>query len=191
MNELLDYLHTIYPLSPGLRIHLQDILQLKILNKRDYLLKTGQVNNRIYFIEKGMVRCFYVKYDKEICSWFMKEGDVIISVESFFTQRPSLESIQALEDCVLHSIRHDELQFIFREFPEFNYIARLLTEKYYTLSEQRLYSLRMERAFERYNYLLNFHPELVQRVPSTFIASYLGITLETLSRMKTKNTSRK
>lgn len=184
MNELLDYLETIQPLSPGLRQHLFNILQLKVVNKKDFLLKTGQVSNKIYFIEKGIVRCFYMKYEKEISSWFMKEGDVIISVESFFTQKPSYESIQALEDCVLHSIRYDELQYIFHHFPEFNYIARLLTEKYYTMSEQRLYSMRMERAFERYNHLLSEHAELVQRVPSTFIASYLGITLETLSRIK-------
>ncbi len=184
MNELLDYLHQINPLSPGLRQQLQNILQLKVLAKKEYLLKTGQTCNKIYFIEQGMVRCFYVKYEKEICSWFMKEGDVIISVESFFTQKPSYESIQAIEDCVLHSIRYDELQYIFREFPEFNYIARILTERYYTLSEQRLYSLRMERATERYNHLISEHAEIVQRVPSTFIASYLGITLETLSRIK-------
>ena len=184
MNELLDFLHSVHPLSPGLRQYLQNVLQLKVLPKKEYLLKTGQVCNRIYFIESGIVRCFYVKYEKEICSWFMKEGDVIISVESFFTQQPSYESIQALEDCVLHSIRHEELQYIFREFPEFNFIARILTERYYTLSEQRLYSLRMERAYERYHHLITKHAELVQRVPSTFIASYLGITLETLSRIK-------
>jgi CRP-like cAMP-binding protein len=184
MKELLEYLQSIHPLSPDLQEHLSQILQLKVVQKKEYLLKPGQVCNKIYFIEKGMARCFYMKYDKEISSWFMKEGDVIISVESFFSQKPSYECIQAIEDCVLHSMRQDELQYIFRHFPEFNYIARVLTEKYYTLSEQRLYSLRMERAFERYNYLINYHPELVKRVPSTFIASYLGITLETLSRIK-------
>ena len=184
MNELLDYLETMHPLSPGLRQQLVNILQLKVLNKKEYLLRAGQVSNKIYFIEKGIVRCYYTKYDKEISSWFMKEGDMIISVESFFTQKPSYESIQALEDCVLHSIRYDELQCLFREYPELNYIARLFTEKYYTLSEQRLYSMRMERAVERYNHLLVYHAELIQRVPSTFIASYLGITLETLSRIK-------
>ena len=114
----------------------------------------------------------------------MKEGDVIISVESYFKQQPSKENIQAIEDCELICISYDDLQVIYTKFPEFNFIARILTEKYYTLSEQRLFSLRMQRANERYAYLMRDYPEIIQRVPSTFIASYLGITLETLSRIK-------
>ena len=116
----------------------------------------------------------------------MKEGDVIISVESFFTQKPSYEAIQAIEDCELYFIEYDELQFIYRHFPEFNFIGRVLTEKYYTLSEQRLYSMRMQRASERYQYLLDHFPELVKRVASKYLASYLGVTEVTLSKIKGK-----
>ncbi len=105
----------------------------------------------------------------------MKEGDVIISVESFFKQSVSCENIQALEECVLYYINYDELQYIYRQFAEFNFIARVLTEQYYTLSEQRLYSIKMQRSYERYQYLIDRFPELVQRVPPKFIASYLGI----------------
>jgi len=114
----------------------------------------------------------------------MKEGDLIISVESYFNQQPTYENIQAIEDSELFSISHDELNVIYYKFPEFNFIARVLTEKYYTLSEQRLFSLRMQRASERYAHLMKNFPEIIQRVPSTYIASYLGITLETLSRIK-------
>ena len=116
----------------------------------------------------------------------MKENDIIISVESFFRQTKSIESIQALEETVLYSISYNELQYIYRQFPEFNFIARVLTEKYYTLSEQRLYSIRMQRSHERYQYLLDHFPELIQRVPAKYLASYLGITEETLSRIRSK-----
>lgn len=184
MNELLQYLSLIYPLSEALQQYLADNLEVLILPKKAFLLREGKVCRNIYFIQKGLARCFYIKDDKEVSSWFMKEGDVIISVESFFTQQPSYENIQALEECELLCLNYDKLQLIFRDFPEFNYVGRVLTEKYYTLSEQRLYSLRMQRANERYAYLMNHYPELIQRVPSTFIASYLGITLETLSRIK-------
>jgi hypothetical protein len=116
----------------------------------------------------------------------MKEGDLIISVESFYQQKPSYESIQALEDCTLISQQYNELQEMYKRFLELNFIARVLTEKYYNLSEQRLYSIRMLRASERYKFLLDNYPELIQRVPSKYLASYLSVTEETLSRIKSK-----
>jgi CRP-like cAMP-binding protein len=184
MDKFLQSLNLIYPVSPDLHEHLLDKLKLVILPKKGFLLKEGRICKNIYFINKGLARCFYIKEDKEVSSWFMKEGDLIISVESYFKQQPSYENIQAIEECELFSLSYEELHVIYHKFPEFNFIARVITEKYYTLSEQRLFSLRMQRASERYAHLMNHFPEIIQRVPSTFIASYLGITLETLSRIK-------
>lgn len=148
------------------------------------LLKAGHICRNIYFIDQGLLRCFYMQNGQEVCSWFMKEGDVIISVESFFDQRESYESIQALEDTALRYISFTELQHVYRNFPEFNYIGRELVQRYYKLSEQRLHSLRMLRAAERYEILRNFHPELVLRVEQKYLASYLGITEQYLSMLK-------
>lgn len=114
----------------------------------------------------------------------MKEGDVIVSVESFFSQTESYESIHALEDCRLHSLSYRDLQEAYQNYPEFNFIGRLLTEKYYRLSEERLYSIRMQRGLEKYKSLIEHHPQLIQRVPSKYLASYLGLTEETLSRIR-------
>ncbi|WP_121355726.1 Crp/Fnr family transcriptional regulator [Flavisolibacter nicotianae] len=186
MDELLKYLESIHAMSDGLKEHLAVTLKEKRLLRKDYLLRAGQASRQIYFISRGLLRCFYIKEDQEVSSWFMKEGDVIVSVESFFGQKPSYESIVALEDCLLYYITYDELQYIYRHFPEFNFIGRALLEKYYTLSEQRLYSLRMQRSQERYEYLLKHHPDLVLRVPMKHLASYLGITEETLSRIRSK-----
>ncbi len=186
MEKLLLYLNSIHPLSSALIEHLQAILKMKELPKKAYLLKQGSACTNISFIERGLLRCYYEKDDKEVCSWFMKEGNVIISVESFFKQSISNENIQALEECVLYYINYNELQYIYRHFAEFNFIARVLTEQYYTLSEQRLYSIRMQRGYERYQYLLDHFPELVQRVSSKYIASYLGVTEETLSRVRSR-----
>ena len=107
-------------------------------------------------------------------------------LKAFFLQVKSHESIQAIEDTTVLYIDYPELQDIYHRFPEFNFTGRVLTEKYYTLSEQRLKSLRLQRAHDRYGYLLEDHPELIQRVPSKYIASYLGITLETLSRIRAR-----
>ena len=184
MMELLHFLESIHPMSDELKQYLAVTLKEKQLSRKEHLLKAGQVSRKICFIGKGLLRCFYIKENHEVCSWFMKEGDVIVSVESFFGQKESYESIQALEDCLLYYITYDELQYIYRHFPEFNFIGRVLLEKYYTLSEQRLYSLRMQRSQERYDYLLENHGDLVLRVPAKYLASYLGITEVTMSKIK-------
>jgi|SRR5579871_710742 len=186
MEKLLEFLQSIHPLSEGLLKFLSDHLKYKELSRKSYLLEAGQTCRHICFIETGLLRCFYLHNGTEVCSWFMKEGDVIVSVESFFNQKPSYESIQAIEPCCVHYITHDELQYAFTHFPEFNFTARVLTEKYYAMSEQRLFAIRMQRAPERYTYLLEKFPELVLRVPSKYIASYLGITEVTLSTLKRK-----
>ena len=116
----------------------------------------------------------------------MLEGDIIISVESFYRQIASYESIQALEDCELFYMDYRDLQQIYRNYPEFNFVGRVLTERYYSLSEQRLYSMRMMRAKERYEYMTTHHPELVKRVPAKFLASYLGISEVMLSIIKNR-----
>lgn len=184
MKILIDICNSICKMSPKLEVDLQSFLQVKTIAKKEFLLKKGAISNNLCFIEKGMFRCFYESHDKEICSWFMKENDFIVSVESFFTQKPSNESIQAIEDSLIHYINHQDLQYLYNNHFEFNIIGRIITEKYYTLSEQRLYSLRSQRAAERFEDLRTYHPEIIKRVPSTYIASYLGITLETLSRIK-------
>ena len=186
METLLKYLHSIYPLSEESLAYVGTILKIKQVPKKTYLLKAGQVCRNIYFIEQGLVRCFYLKGDQEVCFWFMKEGDVIASVESFFQQKPSYECIQALEDCTLYYLEYKELEYIYRHYLEFNFIGRVLAQKYYMLSEQCLYSLRMQRSQERYDYLMEHFPYLILRVPAKYLASYLGITEVTMSRLKSR-----
>ena len=184
MEKLLHYLNSIHTLSENLLAYLAVNLKTKNLQKKGFLLKEGHVSKDICFVEKGLLRCYYHVDDKEVSSWFMKEGDVIISVESFFKQVVSYESIQALDECILHYITYDELQYAYTHFPEFNFIGRVLTERYYTLSEQRLYAMRMQKAQDRFYFLQKNHPDLMLRVPSKFLASYLGITDVTFSNMK-------
>lgn len=186
MQELLLYLNSIHPLTAELQEHLTLILKPKQFSKKDYLLKAGHICRNICFIKKGLMRCFYLKDQHEVCSWFMKEGDVIVSVESFFNQTESYEYIQAIENSEIYCINHQQLEYIYRAYPEFNFVSRILLQKYYTMSEQRLYSLRMQRSRERYDYLMQNHPELILRVPAKYIASYLGITEVTMSKVKAR-----
>lgn len=184
MEQLLAFLNSIYPLSESAIAYLEEHLKVREVGKRKYILKQGRTCCNIYFVKNGLLRCYYIKDDKEINSWFMKEGDVIISVESFFNQLPSHENIQALEDSILYYIEYNELQYLYHNHPEFNFVGRKLVEKYYQLSEKRLLSLRMQKAAQRYRFVMDNFPQIIQRVPSKYIASYLGITEETLSRIR-------
>lgn len=184
MEAVLNALNAIHPLSAELVEHLSLILKSRELKRKELLLKAGHICRNIYFIEKGLLRCYYMQGLQEVCSWFMKEGDVIAAVGSFFDQQESYESIQALEDARLHYISYQELQQVYRQFPEFNFVGRELVQKYYKLSEQRLYSIRMHRGLERFEQLKKDDPELVQRVGQKYLASYLGITEQYLSMIK-------
>src|SRR5690349_9583032 len=114
MEELLQFLNSIFPMSTELEEHLRGILKYREIPKKGYLLKAGHTCKTVCFIKKGLLRCFYEKGDTEVCSWFMRDGDVIFAVKSFYSQTPSYESIQALENCELYYITYQELQHIYK-----------------------------------------------------------------------------
>ena len=184
MDAFLAICHAIQPLSEPLRQALRELVQREELPKRHQLLRSGQVAQRLYFLETGVVRGFYLQDGKDMSSWFMKDGDFVISILSFFSQQPSREYVELLSESVVWSLTYAQLQGLYHQFPEFNYVGRVLTEKYYVLSEQRALHLRLPSAAERYDQLLRDFPAMLQRVPLKHIASHLGITPETVSRLR-------
>lgn len=186
MKELLSLLNSIYPLSPALNQYLTDKLKSKPVAKKEYLLLSGNISRHIYFIKKGLLRIYYIDSENEISFKFMKEGDILVSAASFFLQQQSNEYIQAIEDSVVWYICYDELQYAYNNFPEFNRITNILTTKSYLLNEQRSRLIRIKQASLRYSYMLQHHPELILRVPAKYIASYLCVSEETLSRIRSR-----
>lgn len=186
-SQLFKIITAIRPMSNELAEELTTLLSRQQLPKRTLLLAEGQVCDRVYFIEQGLARAFYHKGGEEITAWFMPEQSLIISVASMFLQQPSEESIELLEDSVLVSIHYKDLLHLYEKYPEFNFVGRVLTERYYVLSEKRTASLRKQTATERYQSLLEALPQISRRASSKQIASYLGIAPETLSRLRAKN----
>ena len=184
MNPLLAAISNIIPLSEELQAELVKVIKCEEIRRDHFILVPGKIAKRVYFAEYGLVRAYYLHNGRELSSWFMREGDFIISIVSFFTQTPAEEYIKTVEDTKLWSISFDELQGIYKKFIEFNIIGRLLTERYYVLSELRTHQLRTYSAQDRYEYLLAQFPAIFQRVPLKHIASHLAMTPETLSRLR-------
>lgn len=152
---------------------------------KDYfLLKENTVSDYIYFIEKGVARIYYHKHNKEITEWLALDGQFFLSIASFFRRIPSHLIIQTLEPSEVFGIHHDDFM---RQADQFHDVERLLRKMVtgsLILSQIRMDSIQFESAQQRYEQLLQKTPEIVQRVPLTYIASFLGITLETLSRIR-------
>jgi hypothetical protein len=107
-------------------------------------------------------------------------------VYSYYTRKPGYENIVALEDTVLVSLHYDHMQLLYNRHPVFNYIGRVITEKYLYLLEIEVFYLRKQKAEDKYQYILKYFPELLQRVPLKYLATYMGMNFETLSRIRAK-----
>lgn len=186
LQDFISYIQTIYPVSEGLRDDLLQRTEILELPRRTHLIREGQRADYVWMVLGGLLRAYYIKDGLEICSSFLQEQHLIVSVNSFYNRQPGYEFIETLEETVVARIHYDALQELYKKHLEFNYIVRVLTERYTMLSEERLFLLRKQTAEDRYLHLLNHDPELLQRVPLKYIASYLGMNLETLSRIRKK-----
>jgi CRP-like cAMP-binding protein len=185
MPEVLRQLFlSIYPLPVDVLKDIDSIIRFKTIKRKELLLREGQVCKYIFFVEKGLLRSYYYDEESEITTWFMKENDFVISVKSFFLQEKSVEFIQAIEDCSLYYISYEELNKLYLKHHSFCLIGTVLTQQYYIKSEDRLLNLRQNSALARYKFLINNHPDIMNRCTNKMIASYLRITEETLSRIR-------
>ena len=154
--------------------------------KNEYLVTEGKTCRHLYFLEQGALRGFYNLDGKEITHWFAFEEDFVTSFHSFITQRPAVENIQLLEDSVLWSISKERLTTLLNQYHELERLLRMAYEKYYIRLEERFVNAQFKTASERYLELLQRTPHIVGRVPLGSIASYLGISQETLSRVRSR-----
>jgi CRP-like cAMP-binding protein len=187
MEKLFALLNVIAEIPQDLEYHLHAALRYRKFSKGDYILKEGGVCSHIYFLESGLVRIFSQFAEREVTSWLLKEGDIFISVSSFFRQAPSDENIVALEDCVCWGISHEQLRNTCLSYPEFNAHRIAITELYYCRSEDRHHNMLKRTPKERYAHLVESEPELLSRIPLHLLPSYLDVSQRTFDRMRSNH----
>lgn len=184
MQQLFQLLQAIYPMSEDMILYLSKAFEYRKIRKGEFLLKQGQVSRYLFFIERGLVRSFHQQGNKEVVTWFKTEGHVVLVYESYYEEAPSMESIEALEDCEIYRITHANLQHVYDTYPESNYLGRVLTEKYYCMLWKVFHYTKLTSATERYQYFIEHFPQWVNRVPEKDIAAFLGVTPSHFSRSK-------
>jgi CRP-like cAMP-binding protein len=171
-------------LSEGVKNFLQKHSYSCFFQKGKLLLKAGDICEDIYFIKKGVVRGFINEGAKDITTWITADNELVTSITSLDSKEPSSENMQAIEDCDMLALSFNDLQNLYTQFPEFNVVTRKLLQKYYQDAEGRAFIARLTNAENKYQLFLTRYGHLSNRVPLKYIASFLGMTLETLSRVR-------
>jgi len=184
MEALQKAITDISPLSPESSKAFLSTWKQWTIPKDFYLLREHAVSDYIYFIKKGIARIYYHKNDKEITEWIAMDEQFFLSITSFFERIPSYLIIQTIEPSEVYGIHHNDLNSLADQYHDVEKLLRKMLTRSLILSQERMLSIQFETAQQRYDRLLKKSPEIIQRVPLSYIASFLGVTLETLSRIR-------
>lgn len=184
MNQLFEYFKRFNPLSDEAKKAIEAITKVVSIRKNKDLQPIGHTCKTVYFINKGVARIYYYKDGIDITDSFATENNVIARVESLFTGKPSRKAIQVLEDAEILAIDANKLFKLYDIYPEIERLFRKIFEASHVETVNRIEGIQFHTAEERYKALLGEAPDIIQRVPLKYIASYLGITQVSLSRIR-------
>lgn len=185
-QKFIAHLRQVSRVSPEAEEAILHLSTLVAVKKNKNLQAIGRTCKTIYFVQEGIARIFYYKDDKDVTEYFAFENDLIIRAESLFTGKPSHKGIQAITDTTFIAIPANPLFDLFDKYHDIERLFRKIVEHSYVEAINRLESLQFYSAEERYKTLLENSPSVVRDIPLKFIASYLGITQVSLSRIRAK-----
>lgn len=174
----------ICPLSANAYAKLLATVEEVSFSKGTLLFEDHRVENQLYFIKQGIARAFVPADQEDITFWFGMEGDPLLSMKSYTHAQRSYESIELLENCLLYAIPIVSLKALYNDSIELANWGRKLAEKELFKAEYRMIHREIKTASERYDYIIEHQPELLLRVPLGVLASYLGISQVSLSRIR-------
>ena len=161
-------------------------LKISEFPKGHILLQQDKICNYLYFVDTGLARTFYLKDGKDVTDWFSVENSFAVSPISFITRQPDRRAIELLEPSVIYSLHYNDMETLSRKHHDIENFYRHLVSSGMVQLLQKIDAFHFSTALQRYQTLMATNPTIIQRVPLGMIASYLGITQETLSRIRSQ-----
>jgi Cyclic nucleotide-binding domain. len=191
MTEIEEYLKSHFGINKSNLSEVGDLFEYKEIAKGEFILKTGQRCQSMNFLKEGFLRIFAATQngDKEITQWISTKGNFVTDLSSFMFHQPARWNIQALSPCHLYTINESNYQKIGQLVPGWKDLEKLFLAKCFVVLENRIFNQLSLPAEERYQLLFEENPETFNQVPLQYLASMLGMTPETFSRIRKKRTS--
>lgn len=185
IEKILDKIGGLYsPLSFDCQQEFAALSTISTYKRGEIVVREGQFSKKAYLIVQGCSRAYYLKDGKDISDWFSFENQFMAPIVSFFSENPSPHFVEFVEDSTVLEYTKESMDKLSGKHHDFErFISKIVTETMLGLCE-RLYTVQFNKAEDRYTHLLSIYPDITNRIPLTHIASYLGITLETLSRIR-------
>ena len=184
MTHFFEYLNAIVPLSNEAQNAICSCLKKQHYNKNETIVRELATSQYLHFVEKGLIRAFYLKDDKEITDWFGLENSIVGPIMRNFPIKKTIHSLEAIEDTTLISISFNDLEKLYFQYHELERLGRVIAIQSMLLLQQKIDSIQFYTAKERYFEFIKTYPTIIQRVPLGMIASYLGMNQVTLSRVR-------
>ncbi len=189
MTELEQYIKSYFGVRQEDLVKIVSLFKRTELKKGDYFLKTGRSCDKLSFIKSGFLRIYVKTDDKEVTQWISTSGYFVTDLSGLIFETPARWNIQALTDAELFTIEKEDYKRIHELIPQWPELEKLFIARCFTILEDRIFSHLSMTAEERYQFFFDRNKELFNQVPLQYIASMLGMTPETFSRIRKKSLS--
>lgn len=184
MENVVRKIKEFYPVSDDALKELLDSMSVKTYPRHTIIVQSGSIDYNVYFIEKGLTRSFFVRDEMETTTWFSQEGDITLGMGSLYYNQPSVESVETLEQCELYVIPISRLNELYQKYIDIANWGRIVhQEGYNELSYIFVDRLQLSPK-ERYERFTRHFPGIMNRIKLKYIAEFLGISIYTLSRIR-------
>ena len=186
-HSLQSYLQRLIPMSNGTADQIEGYFKHEVISRNSSIISPGQTSRKSYFLKEGIIRSYIIDIKgNEVTTRIYCAPDFLNDFQSFFKKEPSKEYLETITDCEVQTLDFQSAQECFHGIPEFREWGRMMLTMNYSVLHSNMIDFHTETAEERYLKLMTDYPEIIQKVPLKIVASYLGITDSSLSRIRKK-----